>query len=53
MTHGYIRGKDDYRTRLLDDHWAHCVVGAARDGGPDAEGKLGEVSDAIARLVRS
>ena len=38
---------------LLDDHLAHCVVDAARNGGPDAEVKLKEASDAIARLVRS
>ena len=38
---------------LLDDHLAHCVVDAAREGGPAAEEKLKEASDAIARLVRS
>ena len=38
---------------LLDEHLAHCVVDAARAGGPDAEVKLKEASDAIARLVRS
>ncbi len=38
---------------LLDDHLAHCVVDAAREGGPAAEVKLKEASDAIARLVRS
>jgi CsoR family transcriptional regulator, copper-sensing transcriptional repressor len=38
---------------LLDDHLAHCVVDAARAGGPDAEAKLQEASAAIARLVRS
>ena len=38
---------------LLDDHLAHCVVDAAREGGPDAEAKLKEASDAITRLVRS
>ena len=38
---------------LLDDHISHCVVDAAKDGGPDAEAKLKEASDAIARLVRS
>jgi DNA-binding FrmR family transcriptional regulator len=38
---------------LLDDHLAHCVVDAARDGGTEAEVKLKEASDAIARLVRS
>jgi len=38
---------------LLDEHMAHCVVDAAREGGPEAEIKLKEVSDAISRLVRS
>ena len=38
---------------LLDDHLRHCVVDAARAGGPEAEVKLKEASDAIARLVRS
>jgi len=38
---------------LLDDHLRHCVVDAATTGGPDAEAKLKEASDAIARLVRS
>jgi CsoR family transcriptional regulator, copper-sensing transcriptional repressor len=38
---------------LLDDHMAHCVADAARQGGDEAETKLKEASDAIARLVRS
>jgi DNA-binding FrmR family transcriptional regulator len=38
---------------LLDDHLAHCVVDAAKNGGPEAEAKLQEASAAIARLVRS
>ncbi len=38
---------------LLDDHMAHCVVDAAREGGVAQEVKLKEASDAIARLVRS
>ncbi len=38
---------------LLDDHLKHCVLDAAQQGGPDAEAKLAEASDAIARLVRS
>ena len=38
---------------LLDEHMAHCVVNAARQGGAEAEIKLKEASDAIARLVRS
>ena len=31
----------------------HCVVDAAREGGREAEAKVKEASDAIARLVRS
>ena len=38
---------------LLDEHLSHCVVDAAREGGPEAEIKVKEASDAIARLVRS
>ena len=38
---------------LLDDHMAHCLVDAARAGGPEQDLKLKEASDAIARLVRS
>jgi DNA-binding FrmR family transcriptional regulator len=38
---------------LLDEHLSHCVVDAAAAGGRDAEDKLKEASDAIARLVRS
>lgn len=38
---------------LLDDHLRHCVVRAAREGGDQAEIKLTEARDAIARLVRS
>ena len=38
---------------LLDEHLNHCVVGAVAAGGPEADIKLKEASDAIARLVRS
>jgi len=38
---------------LLDEHMAHCVVNAVKAGGPEAEVKLKEASDAIARLVKS
>ena len=38
---------------LLDEHMAHCVAGAVRAGGEEADLKLKEASDAIARLVRS
>ena len=38
---------------LLDDHLHHCVLDAAAAGGPEAQVKLKEAFDAIARLVRS
>ncbi|GAB3844850.1 metal-sensitive transcriptional regulator [Nesterenkonia populi] len=38
---------------LLDDHLSHCVTGAVQDGGAEAEAKIKEASDAIARLVKS
>ncbi|MPV48608.1 MULTISPECIES: metal-sensitive transcriptional regulator [unclassified Pseudactinotalea] len=38
---------------LLEEHLSHCVVEAAAKGGPEAEAKVKEASDAIARLVRS
>ena len=38
---------------LLDDHLGHCVVQAAATGGPEADLKVKEASEAIARLVRS
>lgn len=38
---------------LLDDHLSHCVVDAARGGGAEADRKVKEATDAIARLVRS
>ena len=38
---------------LLDEHLSHCVAGAVAAGGREADEKLREASDAIARLVRS
>lgn len=38
---------------LLNDHLGHCVVEAAGRGGAEAQGKVREASEAIARLVRS
>ena len=38
---------------LLDDHLSHCVADAVAAGGADADAKLTEASEAIARLVRS
>jgi DNA-binding FrmR family transcriptional regulator len=38
---------------LLDEHLGHCVADAVKDGGTDADAKLKEANEAIARLVRS
>ncbi len=38
---------------LLDDHLGHCVREATVAGGAEADEKLQEASEAIARLVRS
>jgi CsoR family transcriptional regulator, copper-sensing transcriptional repressor len=38
---------------LLEQHMGSCVVDAARAGGTEADVKVKEAADAIARLVRS
>ena len=38
---------------LLDEHLRHCVMDAARVDGTEADKKLTEATEAIARLVRS
>jgi DNA-binding FrmR family transcriptional regulator len=38
---------------LLEEHMNHCVVDAARSSDREAEEKVKEAVDAIARLVRS
>jgi DNA-binding FrmR family transcriptional regulator len=38
---------------LLGEHLSHCVVRAAAEGGAEADIKIEEASNAIARLVRS
>ncbi|MET9226197.1 metal-sensitive transcriptional regulator [Lentzea sp. NPDC003310] len=38
---------------LLDEHLKHCVSQAITEGGTEADAKIAEASDAIARLVRS
>lgn len=47
------RALESVALKLLDEHLAHCVVDAARAGGKDADIKVREAADAIARLVRS
>lgn len=38
---------------LLDEHLKHCVAEALESGGDEADEKVREASEAIARLVRS
>ncbi len=38
---------------LVEDHLGHCVAQAIEAGGPEANDKVREASEAIARLVRS
>ncbi|WP_432548612.1 metal-sensitive transcriptional regulator [Kineococcus sp. SYSU DK004] len=47
------RALQSFSLGLLDEHLAGCVVDAAARGGPEAEAKVREASEAIARLVRS
>jgi DNA-binding FrmR family transcriptional regulator len=42
-----------FSLELLDEHLGHCVLEAAQKGGPEADAKVREASEAIARLVRS
>ena len=44
---------ESFALGLLDEHLAHCVAEAVREGGDEADEKLREASAAIARLVRS
>ncbi len=47
------RALQSFSLELLDEHLQHCVVRAAAAGGDEADAKVREASDAIARLVRS
>lgn len=47
------RALESFALGLLDEHLAHCVSEAIAAGGDDAQAKIREASDAIARLVRS
>ena len=38
---------------LIEEHMTHCVVRAAAAGGAEADEKIREATEAIARLVRS
>lgn len=47
------RALESFALGLLDEHLAHCVSDAITAGGEQAQAKVREASDAIARLVRS
>jgi DNA-binding FrmR family transcriptional regulator len=47
------RALQSFSLELLEEHLSTCVVDAAAKGGAEAESKVREASDAIARLVRS
>jgi DNA-binding FrmR family transcriptional regulator len=47
------RALQSFSLELLEEHLSTCVVDAAAAGGKEAEIKVREAADAIARLVRS
>ena len=47
------RALQSFSLELLEEHMAGCVVEAAAKGGREADEKVREASEAIARLVRS
>jgi len=47
------RALQAFALELLTEHMAGCVVDAARAGDEEADAKVREAADAIARLVRS
>ncbi|MBP2706164.1 metal-sensitive transcriptional regulator [Microbispora sp. RL4-1S] len=47
------RALQAFALELLEEHMAHCVAEAIATGGAEADDKIKEASDAIARLVRS
>ena len=47
------RALENVALSLLDEHMRHCVLGAARADDAEADQKLREATEAIARLVRS
>lgn len=47
------RALESVALNLLDEHLHHCVAHAIEAGGDEAQQKIAEASDAVARLVRS
>ncbi|MFE6366016.1 metal-sensitive transcriptional regulator [Streptomyces sp. NPDC057806] len=47
------RALQSFALTMMDDHLQSCVADAIALGGDQAEGKIAEASQAIARMVRS
>ncbi|MEN3533884.1 metal-sensitive transcriptional regulator [Microbispora sp. ZYX-F-249] len=47
------RALQAFALELLEEHMAHCVAEAIAKGGNEADVKIKEASDAVARLVRT
>ena len=47
------RALESVALSLLEDHLGHCVAHAIAEGGEEADAKVKEASQAIARMVRS
>jgi len=47
------RALQSFSLELLEEHMSSCLVDAAAKGGREADDKVREAADAIARLVRS
>lgn len=47
------RALQAFALELLTEHMSNCMVDAARAGDEEAEAKVREAAEAIARLVRS
>ena len=47
------RALESVALSLLEDHLGHCVAHAIEQGGAEADAKVREASQAIARMVRS
>lgn len=47
------KGLQSVAVGTLDDHLRHCVVDAARAGGPEADERITEAMAAVERLLKS
>jgi DNA-binding FrmR family transcriptional regulator len=47
------RALESFALSLLEQHLGHCVADAVAAGGQEADRKVKEAADAVARLVRS